>query len=97
MRLAQLKPSRSTPSELRALLEAGADANVNIENTPAGSALRRFTSRAPTAYVREMRNLLIAYGAVETEEDREAWINRQNANTEEPVFLANFHRDDREG
>ena len=97
MRVAQLLPSRSTPSELRALLEAGADPNVNIESTPAGSALRRVTSRAPTAYVREMRNLLIAYGAVETMDDKDAWINRQRANAEEPVFLANFHRDDREG
>jgi hypothetical protein len=44
-----------------------------------------------------MRNLLIAYGAVETMDDKDAWINRQRANAEEPVFLANFHRDDREG
>ena len=97
MRLAELLPSRSNPTELRSLIAARADVRVNLEGTPAGSVLRCVTSRAPVAYVREMRNILIDNGAVETEGDREAWRRREMADMEEPVFLMNFHRDDREG
>ena len=97
MRLAELLPSRSNPTELRSLIAARADVRVNLEGTPAGSVLRCVTSRAPVAYVREMRNILIDNGAVETEGDRKAWRSREMADMEEPVFLMNFHRDDREG
>ena len=40
---------------------------------------------------------MIDNGAVETEGDREVWRLREMADMEEPVFLMNIHRDDREG
>ena len=70
---------------------------VNIEGTPAGSVLRRVTMFAPAAYVREMRNMLIDNGAVETKEDKATWKSREMSDIEEPAFLASFHCDDREG
>ena len=96
-RLAKIRPPYTDLPTLRTLLEARADPRVNIENSPAGSALRRFTWFAPAMYVREMRNLLIAYGATETKEDKKAWKDRESYTRIEPAYLANFHRDDRMG
>ena len=47
--------------------------------------------------VREMRLLLIEHGAMESNADKKRWEEREEYDMKEPAWLANFHRDDREG
>ena len=47
--------------------------------------------------MREMRLLLLEYGAKESEADKKRWESRKHYDMIEPAWMANFHRDDREG
>ena len=47
--------------------------------------------------VREMRLLLLQYGARESDRDKKLWEDRERYDLYESAWLANFHRDDREG
>ena len=47
--------------------------------------------------VREMRLLLLEHGALESNADKKRWEDREDYDMKEPAWLANFHRDDREG
>ena len=93
-RLARFRPIRSSVADLRVLLEARADPNVNI-GPGALSPLRNILSFARTCDVREMRLLLLEYGANESKADQERWEDREACDMHEKAWLANFHRDDR--
>ena len=77
VRLAQLLPTRTDLDTLRTVLDARADVNALINDQPSSSSLRRFTNRAPTSIVREVRAMLFQYGATENEEDMKVWNSRQ--------------------
>ena len=47
--------------------------------------------------VREMRLLLLEHGAKESQADQKRWEIREACDMNEKAWLANFHRDDREG
>ena len=44
-----------------------------------------------------MRLLLLEYGALQTNSDKKRWEDREAYDMMEAGWLANFHRDDREG
>ena len=95
-RLASFDPVRSRTEDLRVLLEARADPNVKI-NTGSLSPLRNVMCFARPCDVREMRLLLLEHGAMESNADKKRWEDREEYDMIEPAWLANFHRDDREG
>ena len=95
-RLAQFRPVRSDVADLRVLLEARADPNV-ILGPGDISPLRNVMTFARACDVHEMRLLLLEYGAKESEADKEQWESRKHYDMIEPAWMANFHRDDREG
>ena len=94
--LAKFAPSRSRVEDLRILLEARADPNatVGVGNI---SPLRNVVAFAHPCNVREMRLLLLDYGAVESSAELKRWENREEYDMMEPRWLAARHRDDREG
>ena len=94
--LATFRPVRSNVGDLRVLLEARADPNVKI-NPGSLSPLRNVMCFARPCDVREMRLLLLEHGAMESKEDKKRWEEREEYDMKEPAWLANFHRDDREG
>ena len=75
-KLLTFRPVISQPSDLKYLLECRADPNMPI---PSGkiTPLRNIMSFAPTNYVVRMRDLLLEYGANESEEEKERWALRQ--------------------
>ena len=94
--MATFRPVRSRTEDLRVLLEARADPNVKI-NTGSLSPLRNVMCFARPCDVREMRLLLLEHGAMESNADKKRWEEREEYDMKEPAWLANFHRDDREG
>ena len=44
-----------------------------------------------------MRLLLLEHGAMESNADKKRWEEREEYDMKEPAWLANSHRDDREG
>ena len=88
--------SRSTVADLRVLLEARADPNV-IAGPGDISPLRNVGAFASYSDRRPMRQLLFEYGARESAADYEIWKMHVAYERIEPAYLANFHRDDREG
>jgi hypothetical protein len=95
--LSRFRPVYGDVASLRALLEARADPNINLGQSIASSPLGRVTTFAPDWNVCEMRQLLIDYGAVEGQADKKRWGTREESIIGEPIWLANFHRDDRMG
>ena len=94
VQLARFRPICSSVDDLRALLKARADPNLVIgpgEINP----LRKVICFARTRDVREMRQLLLEYGAVESKEDQKRWELREYSDMNEKAWLRNFHRDDR--
>jgi len=94
--LATFSPVRSGVHDLRALLVARADPNatVGLGNV---SPLRNVLCFARPCDVRDMRLLLLEYGAFQSSADAKRWADREQYDMMEPEWLANFHRDDREG
>ena len=94
--LAKFAPTRSRVEDLRTLLEARADPNatVGVGNI---SPLRNVLCFARSSDVREMRLLLLEHGAFESSAEKRRWEDREAYDMMEPAWLANFHRDDREG
>ena len=90
-RLSKFRPVISKPSELKYLLESNADPNMPVE---AGNItpLRNIMSFAPTNYVVRMRDLLLEYGAKESEEEKKRWVLRQLADKSERIRM-NDERD----
>ena len=90
-KLSKFRPVISKPSELKYLLESKADPNMPVE---AGNItpLRNIMSFAPTNYVVRMRDLLLEYGAKESEEEKKRWVLRQLADKAERIRM-NDERD----
>ena len=87
-KLLTFRPVISKPSELKYLLESNADPNMPI---PSGkiTPLRNIMSFAPTNYVVRMRDLLLEYGATESEEDKQRWVLRQLSDKAERIRMNN--------
>ena len=96
MALAKFRPSYSRVEDLRILLEARADPNatVGVGNI---SPLRNVMGFAHPRHVREMRLLLLDYGAFESSAEIKRWEDREKYDMMEPGWLVARHRDDREG
>ena len=94
--LAEFSPVRSGVHDLRALLVARADPNT-IPKHGDLSPLRNVLCFARPCDVSEMRLLLLEYGAEQSSADAKRWAEREAYDAMEAEWLANFHRDDREG
>ena len=88
------RPIRESIAELKRLLEAKADPNAPIPHGR-GSPLRHVMTFAPSDKVEEMRDLLLRYGASESEDDKERWQIRKDAMQNEWHYTKAFYEDDR--
>ena len=95
-RLADFSPVRSSVEDLRVLLVARADPNIQVTRGTL-SPLRWVMCMARPNDVREMRLLLLDHGAFESADDRKRWAEREKYDMDEPAIMYNFHRDDRVG
>ena len=89
--LSRFRPIKSTPSDLKYLLESRADPNLPLKPgdiTP----LRKVMTFAGMKHVAEMRDLLLQYGANENNEDKDRWELRQRADFCEMIRI-NKERD----
>ena len=86
--LTKFKPIISKPSDLQHLLECNADPNMPVKLGDI-SPLRKVMSFAAERYVAQMRNLLLQYGANESDKDRERWDSRQQADIAEKIMKNN--------
>ena len=76
--LLRFRPIQSTPSDLKYILENRANPNVSLKSGEI-SPLRRVMSFAHEKHVAEMRDLLLEFGAIETDEDKDRWKLRQRS------------------
>ena len=83
--LTRFRPIHGTPSDLKYLLECKADPNMPLKD---GFAAER--------YVTQMRELLLQYGAFETNADRERWMLRQRADVAEQIMKNNYKNIDKD-
>ena len=90
-KLLTFRPVISKPSDLKYLLDCKADPNMPIPSDKI-TPLRNIMSFAPTNYVFQMRDLLLEYGAKETEEEKKRWILRQLSDKAERIRI-NDERD----
>ena len=92
--LSRFRPIKSTPSDLKYLLEARADPNLPLK---AGdiTPLRNVLSFAKMDHVVEMRDLLLQYGANENNEDKSRWELRQQADFCERIRINNYNHIDK--
>ena len=93
--LAKFRPIISKPSDLKHLLECKADPNMPLKLGDI-SPLRKVMSFAAERYVAQMRDLLLQYGANESDKDRERWDSRQQADIAEKVMKNNYKNIDKD-
>ena len=91
----RFRPIHGTPSDLKYLLECKADPNMPLKDGDI-SPLRKVTSFATERYVTQMRDLLLQYGAFETDADRERWRLRQRADVAEQIMKNNYKNIDKD-
>ena len=91
--LSKFRPARGTAEDLRKLLQARADANICLSGDV--HPLMKVMTFAAADHVGAMRELLLAHGAVESEEAKERWALRRRADACEEDWLRNFHHDPR--
>ena len=92
--LARFRPTHSTPEVLQRLLECRADPDIVLgkgEICP----LSRVVTFAPERYLERMRDLLLQYGATNSNELQEDWILRRRADVNEKARLARLYDDPR--
>ena len=92
-RLACFRSTQETPESLRVLLSARADPNV-VAGEGDLAPLWMVMRYAHNHHVREMRDLLIEFGATNGEAELERWEDRLNIDRWEPIFMRDFHRSD---
>ena len=92
--LTRFRPIHGTPSDLKYLLECKADPNMPLKDGDI-SPLRKVMSFATERYVTQMRDLLLQYGAFETDADRERWILRKQADVAEQIMKNNYKNVDK--
>ena len=88
------RPIRESVEELRRLLSAKADPNApppEDQKTP----LRHVMTFAPADKVDAMRALLLQYGAKESNDGRDRWLVRKDADLHELHATKTFYEDDR--
>ena len=93
--LTRFRPIHGTPSDLKYLLECKADPNMPLKDGDI-SPLRKVMSFATERYVTQMRELLLQYGAFETDADRERWMLRQRADVAEQIMKNNYKNIDKD-
>ena len=93
--LTRFRPIHGTPSDLKYLLECKADPNMPLKDGDI-SPLRKVMSFATERYVTQMRDLLLQYGAFETDADRERWMLRQRADVAEQIMKNNYKNIDKD-
>ena len=93
--LSRFRPLRSTPSDLKHLLEARADSNMPVKPGDI-SPLRKVMSFAKMDHVAEMRDLLLQYDANESDEDRARWELRRRADFCERIRINNYNNIDKD-
>jgi len=93
--LSRFRPLRSTPSDLKHLLEARADPNMPVKPGDI-SPLRKVMSFAKMDHVAEMRDLLLQYDANESDEDRARWELRRRADFCERIRINNYNNIDKD-
>ena len=91
-RLACFVPRRGSVDELRVLLDARADVNFSPGPGRLSPLQTVIGLGADPDDIAAMRDLLLAHGAAESEGDRKAWHDTQNAFANDPGWLDNFHR-----
>ena len=87
-KLLTFRPVISKPSDLKYILDCKADPNMPIPSDKI-TPLRNIMSFAPTNYVVRMRDLLLEYGANESEEEKERWVLRQLSDKAERIRMSN--------
>jgi len=93
--LSRFRPIKSTPSDLKYLLEARADPNLPLKPgsiTP----LRNVMSFAKMKHVAQMRELLLEFGASESDDDKARWKLRQRADFCEMIRINNAKNIDKD-
>ena len=93
--LTRFRPIHGTPSDLKYLLECRADPNMPLKDGDI-SPLRKVMSFATERYVTQMRELLLQYGAFETDADRERWRLRQRPDVAEQIMKNNYKNIDKD-
>ena len=86
--LSRFKAIKSTPSDLKYLLENRADPNLPLNHgniTP----LRNVMGFAKMKHVVQMRELLLQFGATESDDDKARWELRQRADFCEMIRINN--------
>ena len=86
--LTKFRPIISKPSDLKYLLECKAGPNMPVA-TGNITPLKNIMSFASTHHVVQMRNLLLEYGAKESEQEKARWELRQNADRAELIRINN--------
>jgi hypothetical protein len=93
--LSRFRPIKTTPSDLKYLLESRADPNLPLK---AGdiTPLRNVLSFARENHVAEMRDLLLQHGANEDDADIARWELRRRADFCERIRLNNYNNIDKD-
>ena len=92
--LSRFRPIKTTPSDLKYLLESRADPNLPLK---AGdiTPLRNVLSFARENHVAEMRDLLLQHGANEDDADIARWELRRRADFCERIRINNYNNIDK--
>ena len=86
--LRKFRPIRARPSDLEHLLESKADPNL-VPKPREITPLQNVLTFARAADVGKMREMLLHYGAKESEDEVKQWVTYQRAAENEPAFLQN--------
>jgi len=92
--LTRFRPIKSTPSDLKYLLEARADPNMPVK--PGGvNPLQNVMCFGREKHVSEMRDLLLRFGANESDDDRERWELRRRTDFCERLRINSYRHVDK--
>jgi len=93
--LSRFRPVKSTPSDLKYLLEARADPNLPFKPGSI-SPLDNVITFAKMKHVAQMRELLLDFGASESDDDKASWTLRQRADFCEMIRINNAKNIDKD-
>ncbi len=93
--LSRFRPIQATPSDLKYLLEKYANPNMQLKSGDI-SPLRKVMSFAHEKHVAEMRRLLLEFGAIETDEDKDRWKLRQRSDDCERIQMNIYNNIDKD-
>ena len=84
----KFRPIRARPSDLEHLLQSKADPNL-VPGPSEITPLQKVLTFARAADVGKKREMLLHYGAKESEDEVKQWVTYQRAAENEPAFLQN--------